>query len=124
MMEGKNTTKAPTLEDLEKQVEITTFQASGPGGQHRNRTYSAVRVTHRPTGITVTASDTRSQLTNRKIAMKRLHERLVDHFKVPEPRIPTRKSKAVRRREKADRQQQSQRKKMRRVRISDSDLEE
>ena len=114
-MDDQPTGEAPSLEQLDKEVEITVFQASGPGGQHRNRTYSAVRATHRPTGITVTASDTRSQLSNRKIAMKRLHERLVEHFRKPTPRRPTRKSRTVRKREKAERERLSERKRMRRL---------
>jgi protein subunit release factor A len=111
----------PSLDRLEKVVEVTTYQASGPGGQHRNRTYSAVRMTHPPTGITVTASDTRSQLKNRKIALKRLHERLVEHFKTEPPRVATRKSKAVRERERSERIRRAQRKQMRQSPDSDYD---
>lgn len=123
-MNDHSTSDAPSLEQLDKEVEITVFQASGPGGQHRNRTYSAVRVTHRPTGITVTASDTRSQLSNRKIAMKRLHERLVEYFRQPTARLPTRKSKAVRRRERTERERHSKRKQMRRVPSSETQGED
>lgn len=114
MMGDESTEHAPSLDQLEKEVEITTYQASGPGGQHRNRTYSAVRMTHLPTGITVTASDSRSQLRNRKIALKRLHDRLVDHFKVEAPRVPTRKNAGTRQRERVERDRLSGQKKLRR----------
>jgi len=112
-MGDENTEQAPSLDQLEQEVEITTYQASGPGGQHRNRTYSAVRMTHRPTGIAVTASDSRSQLRNRKIALKRLHDRLVDHFKIEAPRVPTRKNAGTRQRERTERDRLSAQKRLR-----------
>lgn len=52
------------------------MRASGPGGQHVNRTESAVRLTHVPSGIQVSASEERSQLRNRRLAMARLQQRL------------------------------------------------
>jgi len=61
---------------LARQVRIDTFRASGPGGQHLQRTESAVRLTHLPSGVVVIASDTRSQIRNRAIAFERLAERL------------------------------------------------
>ncbi len=57
-------------------VRWDTMRAAGPGGQHVNRTESAVRVTHIPTGIQVTAMEERSQHRNRKLAMARLAQRL------------------------------------------------
>lgn len=52
------------------------MRSSGPGGQHVNKTESAVRATHIPSGITVTARDSRSQLQNRKLAFERLVDRI------------------------------------------------
>jgi protein subunit release factor B len=72
------------------------FIASGPGGQHRNKTESGVRLRHRPTGLTVTATERRSQLQNRGQALWRLREKLGELSYVPPVRRatqPTRSSK-------------------------------
>lgn len=53
-------------------IEYQTLRASGPGGQHVNKTESAVRATHVPSGLSVTASDQRSQMQNKKLATERL----------------------------------------------------
>lgn len=77
---------------LAREVRVDTFRAAGPGGQHVNRTESAVRLTHLPSGVVVTASDTRSQARNRDIAFARLIERLQRLNRKPKKRIPTRPS--------------------------------
>lgn len=58
----------------EKELKFETMRASGPGGQHVNKTESAVRVTHMPSGITAAAREERSQGANKKLALARLAE--------------------------------------------------
>jgi ribosome-associated protein len=85
-------------ETLEREVEVDVFRASGPGGQHVNRTESALRLTHPPSGVVVVAQDSPSQHRNREIAFERLVERLVRLNYVPKKRVPTKPSKAARKR--------------------------
>jgi len=77
---------------------VQAFRASGAGGQHVNRTESALRLVHPPSGVVVIAQDSRSQHRNREIAFERLVERLERLNHVPKKRVPTRPSAASRKR--------------------------
>nr|GMD23171.1 peptide chain release factor 1 [Ipomoea batatas] len=63
-------------EQLLRQCEMETFKSSGPGGQHRNKRESAVRLKHRPTGVVAQAAEDRSQHMNRASALNRLRAQL------------------------------------------------
>jgi peptide chain release factor 2 len=73
---------ADKLDGLRKKdFNVQTFRASGPGGQHRNKVETAVRITHIATGVTAEATNSRSQADNKKAAFQKLVMKLVAYYK-------------------------------------------
>jgi protein subunit release factor A len=85
-----------TDDSLERECDLEFFVGGGPGGQHRNKTASAVRLRHRPTGIVVVASERRSQHENRAVALERLRAKLEARRRRRKPRVKTRPTRAAR----------------------------
>ena len=100
-------------ETLEREVETDVFRASGPGGQHVNKTNSALRLTHWPSGVVVVAQDSPSQHRNREIAFERLAARLARLNHVPKKRVATKPSRASKKRRLETKKQTGERKRMR-----------
>ncbi|HWC28577.1 MAG TPA: peptide chain release factor-like protein [Dehalococcoidia bacterium] len=67
------------------ECDVDTYRASGPGGQKRNKTESAVRLRHRPTGLSVIAEESRSQAENRVRALRRMREILAMRLRQAAP---------------------------------------
>jgi peptide chain release factor len=74
---------------LKKQVVVETYRSSGPGGQRKNKTETAVRLRHLPSGVTVIATEHRSQAENRRLAFERLGRRLAKLNQRKKRRIAT-----------------------------------
>ena len=77
-------------EDLLRECEVDTFRSSGPGGQHVNKTESAVRLTHVPSGVIVSSQQERSQHRNKAICLQKLREKIAKLNYRPPRRVPTR----------------------------------
>lgn len=92
------------------ECEETFFVGSGPGGQHRNKTESAVRLVHRATGVAVTATERRSQHQNRAAALARLREKLAALARRPKPRRATRPTRASKERRLEEKRRRGERK--------------
>jgi protein subunit release factor B len=101
------------VEIRDSDIKIEFYRASGPGGQHRNVTDSAVRIRHLPTGIVAQASENRSQAQNREVAMERLRIALEKRERKVKKRIATRVPKKAREERLSEKKIVSQRKRLR-----------
>ena len=100
------------LEALARDCDEEFFIAGGPGGQHRNKVESGVRLTHRATGFVVTATERRSQAANRRVALERM---IAESRRVEKPRRPTRPSRAKKEARLAEKKHRSDIKRARRT---------
>jgi ribosome-associated protein len=100
-------------EALLKVCDVEYFIASGPGGQHRNTTASGVRLTHPPTELSVTATERRSQVQNKGVALERLREGLKALTYVPKVRKATKPSKGSQKRRIENKKRTGQKKALR-----------
>ena len=82
-------------EELLKECNVDTFRAGGKGGQHLNKSESAVRMTHLPTEVVATCQDERSQYQNKRKCIIQLRKKLKELNYQPPKRIPTKKPKAT-----------------------------
>lgn len=96
-----------------RDIRIEYYRSRGPGGQRKNKKETAVRIRHIPTGITVIATESRSQARNRQLAMERLKERLERLKRKKKPRIPTKISTSAKERMLKEKRLKSERKRLR-----------
>ena len=101
------------LERLARDCDVMPFRSSGPGGQKKNKTETSVRVRHRPTGITRIATESRSQLANRRRALERVWTELERRARPRTPRVPSRPTAASRERRLERKRRAGQKKRIR-----------
>lgn len=85
----------PDEEKLLNECVVQTFLSSGKGGQHVQKTESAVRLIHLPTGIVVTSQQERSQYSNKRTCLEKLKKKLLERSKKKKKRIPTKKPRSA-----------------------------
>ncbi|MDX6693921.1 MAG: hypothetical protein QOF02_1524 [Blastocatellia bacterium] len=100
-------------EDLLRECEVDTFRSSSPGGQHVNKTESAVRLRHLPTGVVVSAQQERSQRQNKMLCLRKLREKIERLNHRPAKRVPTRVPRSAKNRTLEEKSRRSQIKRLR-----------
>jgi protein subunit release factor B len=100
-------------EDLLRECEVDTFRASGPGGQHVNKTESAVRLRHLPSGVVVTSQQERSQHRNKSLCLEKLREKVARLNYRPAKRVPTRIPRSAKNRTLEEKARRSRLKRLR-----------
>jgi peptide chain release factor 2 len=100
-------------EDLLRECEVETFRSSGPGGQHVNKTESAVRLRHLPSRVVVSSQQERSQHRNKALCLQKLREKIEKlNYRAPS-RVPTRVPRSAKIRTLEEKSRRSQIKRMR-----------
>jgi peptide chain release factor 2 len=99
--------------DLLRECKVETFRSSGPGGQHVNKTESAVRLKHLPSGIVVSSQQERSQHRNKVICLQKLRNKVAQLSFRPEKRVPTRIPRNAKKRTLKEKAHRSQIKRLR-----------
>jgi len=100
-------------EDLLRECEVDTFRSSGPGGQHVNKTESAVRLRHLPSGVVVSSQQERSQHRNKAICLQKLREKIERLNYRPAKRVPTRRTLGAKNRTLEEKSRRSRIKRLR-----------
>ena len=100
-------------EGLLRECEVETFSSSGPGGQHVNKTESAVRLKHVPSGIVVSSQQERSQHRNKVICLQKLRNKVAQLNHRPKKRVPTRIPRSAKKRTLEEKARRSQIKQLR-----------
>ena len=106
-------------EQLLEECEVQTFRSSGPGGQHVNKTESAVRLKHLLTGVVVSSQQERSQHRNKAICIEKLRQKVTRlNYRAPK-RVPTKTSRAAKERTLREKSRRAQIKKLRSKQLVD-----
>lgn len=100
-------------EDLLRECEVQTFRSSGPGGQHVNKTETAVRLKHLPSAIVVTSRQERSQYRNKMLCLETLRKKVEQLNYRPAKRVPTRIPRSAKNRALEEKARRSQIKRLR-----------
>lgn len=97
-----NDADAEAAKRLLAECDVTPLRVSGPGGQHRNRRESGIRLVHRPTGLVVMATERRSQFRNKSVALERMAKKLAERRRRKKPRRATKPTAGARERRLED----------------------